>query len=1195
MKHTKLISSLFVSLLLLVSCSKIEEVNTIKQEICEELIIEAKVTDCEVETRTIRDDIGNVYWNPNDEISLFFMGGENGGSRFISQNCETALIAQFSGSINGITGGGEDLAGDAYFWAVYPYSQNNSCDGSSITTVLPHKQTAIENTFADDLFITIARSTSVKMAFKNICGGIKFCVSQSGIKSVVFRGNNEETLAGKFQATFDASNNPTISKVIDAENIITVVAPNRGTFEVGKFYYIVALPTVLQNGFTITFNKTDGSSGVYTRTTSVEIKRSIFGTIRNLDQDLDFSTNHTPTDNSESGFYLGVIGFNQSLHTYPISHLSAETADGFYSFITGLSTNKGTLLYYAVDKSIDALQAETFPSNLYDVAIVTFTDGLDSGSLDASDYYLSNSEYSSALKNRLSEELVADKTISAYSIGVRGDDVGSNTSLFQQNLKNIATSSNNVFEVTNMSEVNSTFMNIADLLGETKYIQSFLLEISSPSVGVRCRFTFDNVSKAADSKQYIEATFIRPEDNRSLRTLCDLNFVGLTSSTTSPVIGIKNESNNKYAYLFEGLQTTNGALIPTNNVQYWYKEGTVWQKDSEFYFDPGTAGIEKVKRSAAILLNLDCSSSLGDDFVSLQGTVKSFIDKLIENAIDPNEVASIKLNKSAITLTSGSTTTLTATVLPTTALKKDVEWYSTNSSVASVDKNGKITAISPGSTTIIAKTVDGGLTAVCYVSVVMLTKEIQLNYSNVSLYTGETLTLQATVYPENTSNKTLSWSSSNTTIATVDSNGNITPIKAGQTTITATATDGSGVKSMCIVNILQHVEDISLVEAALMLGIGETKQLEAIILPSDASNKNVIWSSSDKDIVAINEQGIISALKIGSAKITATSEDGGKKATCDVEVVQYVTSIVLNATSTTLAINETIKLTATVNPEHATDKSVKWSSSNTAVATVDETGLVTAKSSGSTTISVTAQDGSGVVSKCSVTVKQPVTSIGLDLSSCSLDLGSSKTLYVNIQPNNATDNQFTVESSNTSVVKVTKSGTSIKAQSVGLGNAIITVTSNDGNYTAQCNVAVSLSQTASNLSLAVKKNGIRYYVPQTFYSSVNLSGYTKEGIAIVYGSTSFILALKDASSTAYTFANAIQQGTLPTSTQANAIVANWTSINSALSTYGGTTFQDYYWTCTSSGANTAYRYGASGISSVAASRTCYVRKIVAIL
>ena len=1117
MKQVKFVSGLLLSLLLVASCSKIEDIDTINiaQDGGDLLVIEASAESYDSQTKTIRQEDGSVYWNPNDEISLFFIDGEDGGYKFTSQNKETAVVAEFAGTINGITGGGENLTDEAYFWAIYPYSASNSCNGSSISTSLSQKQQAVQDTFADDLFITIARSTGVKMAFKNVCGGMKFRVSQSGIKSIVFRGNNEEVLAGDFRATFDESNQPTISEIINGKTQITVIAPNGGTFDVGKYYYLVSLPAVLKNGFTITFHKADGTSGTYTRTSKVEIKRSIFGVVRDLDQGLTFSTDNTIVDNSESGFYIGIIGFNQGLRTYPISHLSEQSTEGFYSFINGLTTNKGTLLYYAVDKSIDALQGVSFPSNLSDVAVVTFTDGLDSGSLDASDYYLTNDEYSTALKTRLSNELVSEQKISAYSIGVQGDDVGYNTTLFQQNLNNLATSSDNVFKVTNMSEVNTTFMKIADLLGETKYVQNFLLEISSPSNGVRCRFTFDNVAQAANSKQYIEATFIRPEENRALRTLCDLTFVGLTSSTIAPVIGVKNESNNKYAYLFEGLQAPSGALIPTDKVQYWYQEGSVWQKDSEFYFDPGTAGIEKIKRSAAILLNLDCSSSLGDDFTSLQGTAKSFIDKLLTNSIDPGEVASIKLNKSAITLTSGSTTTLKATVLPTTALKKDVEWSSTNSAVASVDQTGKITAISPGSTTIIAKTVDGGLTATCSVSVVMLANKVQLDYSELELYNGDTHTLQATVFPENASDKTVSWSSSNTAVATVDSNGIITPVKAGQTTITAIAKDGSGVKATCLVTVLQHVESISLSEASTTIYVGEKKQIKATVYPSDATNKNVVWTSSNDTIVS-----------------------------------------------------------------------------------VDQIGLITAKASGSATISVAAQDGSEVISKCSIIVKQPepVTSIGLDSSSVSLALGSNKSLTVSLLPSNAYNKEFSVASSNTAVATVSKSGGSIiTIKSVGVGTATITVTSNDGGYTAKCNVTVTLSKTASNLALAVKKNDVRYFIPLSVYSSVNLSGYTKEGIAIVYGSTSFILALNDASSSTLTFADANKLGTLPTQSQATAIVQYWSSINSALSTYGGTTFKDSYWTSAKNDSTTAYRYYSGGVSSVSASRTYYARKVIAIL
>ena len=707
------VERLFKTLLgmsLAVSCTEYNEVMDLTTLPSETITIVASQEERKVETRTTLQSDGSVFWNPNDEISLFFNGGENGGNKFTSQNTVTAEIAEFSGSIYGITGGGENLEGDAYFWAVYPYSENNSCDGTSIVTSLPSRQQAVEGSFNDDLFITVARSESVKMAFKNVCGGVKFCVKNSGIKSVTFCGNNNEKLAGEVRVAFDANNKPVVKEIIDGKSEITVDAPNNGTFEPGKYYYLITLPTELKSGFTMTFKKNDKTNIIYKRTSSVTINRSRFGVVSNLDTGTAVPDEEV-AGGTESGFYLGIIGFNNEYFSYPIKHLSSKSIDGYNSFIDGLSMTNGTLLYYAVDKSIDQLQAATFPSNLYDVSIVTFTDGLDRGSLDMSDNYLSNTEYLTALNTRLTEETVSNQDITSYTIGVRGDDVTNYTS-FQNNLKKLATSSDNVFEVTNMSEVNEVFLQIADLLGEVRYYQKFMLEIKGPSHNEKCRFTFDNVSSYSASKCYIEGTF-----NRLDKSLTNVRYVGLTSTSGTVVNSVKN-AQNFYVYTFEGLQGPNGELVPTEYVRHWYTEEGVWQKDSEFTFDPGTVSMEKIKRSAAILLNLDCSSSLGDKFVTLQTTAKSFIAKLLENSIDPYEVASVSLNKTNLSMVEGETETLKATVLPDTALQKDVEWSSTNSAVATVDQNGVVTARAGGSASIIAKTKDGGLTAVCYVSVV---------------------------------------------------------------------------------------------------------------------------------------------------------------------------------------------------------------------------------------------------------------------------------------------------------------------------------------------------------------------------------------------------------------------------------------------------------------------------------------------
>ena len=710
MKKMNRLLQLVLSLSLVTSCIESDEAVDLTSMPRQTITIEASQEARRVETRTTLQTDGSVFWNPSDEISLFFNSGTNGGDKFVSQNSENVAIAEFSGSIQGITGGGENLEENAYFWAVYPYSEGNSCDGSSIVTTLPYKQQAVEGTFADDLFITIARSPSVRMAFKNVCGGVKFCVSKSGIESVIFRGNSGENLAGKVRVSFDENNKPAVTEVIDGQSEVVVTAPNGGTFEPGKYYYIITLPTPLESGFEMIFRKSDNTKIVYKRTSGVVINRSRFGVVENVDSG-EAVPDDTPTGGSESGFYLGIIGFNNGLYTYPIQHLSNRSIAGYNSFIDGLTTINGTLLYYAVDKSIDQLQAATFPSNLYDVSIVTFTDGLDRGSLEEVDGYLSYPEYLAALNTRLTEEKVSGKSITAYSIGVRGVDVTHYDS-FQNNLKNLATSNDNVFEVSDMSEVNEVFLKIADLLGETKYFQKLTLKIKGLSHNEKCRFTFDNVSSYNSSQCYIEGTF-----NRIDKTLTDVKYVGLSSDSGTVINSYKNEENF-YVFTFDGVQAADGTLVPTDNVLHWYTEGGVWEKDSEFDFDPGDVSVEKIERSAAIILNLDCSSSLeGDAFATLQRHAKSFITKLRENVADPYTAESISLNKQSVTLSIGMTETLIATVLPDTAVQKDVEWNSTNSTVASVDKNGKITAHKPGVATIIARTLAGGLTATCRVNV----------------------------------------------------------------------------------------------------------------------------------------------------------------------------------------------------------------------------------------------------------------------------------------------------------------------------------------------------------------------------------------------------------------------------------------------------------------------------------------------
>ena len=1168
MKTLKTLFRLFLSLSIVVSCSKSQDVADIintNSNIEEFTIIEASQEVYHSGTRTTLQEDGSVFWNPSDEISLFFINGKNGGNKFISQNTETTKIAEFRGTISAITGGGEGLTSDDYFWAIYPYSTDNSCENSSIITTLPSRQQSVESSFADDLFITIARSKGVKMEFYNVCGGVKFCVSQNGIESVTFRGNNNEQIAGKVRVAFDENDKPKVTEIIEGQTEITVMAPNNGEFIPGEFYYIITLPTSFDYGFTMTFNKADNTCIVYNRTSGVAINRSRFGVLRNIDTNEAIPKDESTTtiNNSESGFYLGIIGFNEDLHHYPITPLTSDNVASMHTFINGLYTNEGTLLYYAVDNSIDILQKATYPANLSDIAIVTFTDGLDIGSLDMSDYYLTDNEYINAINNRLTNETVSNHSISAYSIGILGNDV-KNENKFRQNLNNIATSSSNVFEVANMSEVNEKFSEIADQLSETKYVQQFEFEISSPSNGELCRFTFDNTNSATASQQYIEGKFVRPESDRSLRTLTDLKYVGLTSTTQSPVIGVKNESNNKYIYTFEGIQSLDGEIVPTNNVQHWYTSDGIWELNSEFFY-PGTTDISKVKRSAAILLNIDCSSSLGTDFASLQNHAKSFISQLLANAVDPDEVASITLNKSAVTIQKGNTITLKATVLPTTALLKDVEWSSTNTDVASVSANGVVTAHKGGTATIIAKTKDGGLTARCHVSVMVLANAVTLNHSSLEMYNGDTTSLTATISPDDTTTKSVIWSSSNKSVATVDNYGNITALAPGAVTITATANDSSQQKATCSVMVLQHVESITLDYSNIVLNVGAIQQLTPIVKPSNAFNKNVEWTSSDSSVVSVNQNGLLTALKKGSVQISATTTDGGKIATCNINVKQLVESIELNHTSATLhlGIDSSLQLSATINPQDADNDQLLWNSSNTTIASVDQNGLVQILAPGIVTISAKAIDESECSAECVLTIKQPVQSITLNISDKNLYVDETLSLTATVGPADANDRSITWSSSDSTIATVSQSGV-IRGIAPGLAT-IYASANDDSGIVAECSISVSaLPQTPINLALSVKKDDIRYFIPASVYQDIDLSTFilsltdysvyktfiVQDGYSVLHNGQYYLFSQEEAC-----------EVTIPTKEQADIIVSNWESINSNITYYGGISMEGKaYWT-----------------------------------
>ena len=227
---------------------------------------------------------------------------------------------------------------------------------------------------------------------------------------------------------------------------------------------------------------------------------------------------------------------------------------------------------------------------------------------------------------------------------------------------------------------------------------------------------------------------------------------------------------------------------------------------------------------------------------------------------------------------------------------------------------------------------------------------VALDQTSVDLFVGQTTHISATVLPKNTTDQTIKWSSSDESVASVRE-GTITALKIGQATITAACGNKS---ASCIVNVIPTVvEEVTLDIMEASLRVGETVTLTATVKPDDATDKTVTWSTSD-ETVAIVKDGVVTAIQLGSAKITAKA--GDKTATCEVTVIATeVTSVTLDKTTASLRAGETVTLTATVKPDDATDKTVTWSSSNDAIATVSD-GVVVAVKVGSTTITAKAGD-----------------------------------------------------------------------------------------------------------------------------------------------------------------------------------------------------------------------------------------------
>lgn len=249
--------------------------------------------------------------------------------------------------------------------------------------------------------------------------------------------------------------------------------------------------------------------------------------------------------------------------------------------------------------------------------------------------------------------------------------------------------------------------------------------------------------------------------------------------------------------------------------------------------------------------------------------------------------------------------------------------------------------------------------------------EVANDYQHMGLFVGGSGKIRYSVLPGNATNTNVTFKSLNEKVATVDANGVVTGVSEGNADIVITTEEG-GFEAKCTVRVdgidARGIERVG--DKTVTMGLNQTRQLQVKITPSDTTNKNVQWTSSNNSVATVDSNGVVTSKNSGSTIITATTHNE-LKTEFFIEVETSVTNITLNSNEINLNPGGTFKLDATVNPSNASNKNIKWISANESIATVDRSGNVTADVAGTTYISAVSADGK-VVAICTVNVSKPV-------------------------------------------------------------------------------------------------------------------------------------------------------------------------------------------------------------------------------
>lgn len=455
------------------------------------------------------------------------------------------------------------------------------------------------------------------------------------------------------------------------------------------------------------------------------------------------------------------------------------------------------------------------------------------------------------------------------------------------------------------------------------------------------------------------------------------------------------------------------------------------------------------------------ASGVGSTSIIIEAALANSAGNKAKTTVKVNvreKLQSIAFESKTTYINVGGTKQIEIIYRPAENINKEVTFSSSDTSIFTVDKKGVIKGVAVGQAILTCKSAEPVDIQTCTVVVTaseVPAKDFSITPAAETMYVGATLQLVKKFNPENATNQNVTWNSSDTSIASVNSTGTVRAVREGKAVISAVYTDTKDGKplirtsNITVTNAPINVTDFDVNPDTSNILIGGKFTITPVFKPNNATNKNVEYQSLDENIVKVDEKGEVTGVGAGDAIIQCQAEDGGFIATCFVHVDNAI-QFSLSPSTKSIVVGRSFKLKKVTVPEDA-KKAAEWSTSNAKIATVDANGKVTAKSLGSCTIKCRLTKYNQTA-KCKVKVQKLKSSVGIEKKNIRIGIGQTYKLKNTIKTNDTSKPKLNWRSANKRIASVNKNG-KIKGRRVGK-TKIIATTSDGVRARAVCNVRV---------------------------------------------------------------------------------------------------------------------------------------------